>query len=286
VDAERVREALGRRRETYRSLVEAFRDLRVALGDDSLLTRAVGDRLDQALELSFFLLGLLHPPQVMRRVHQHVAGKDTRRRAVALELLETLTHEEDRSLVREQVEAHHRDLPPGGTGQLEAHLVWLCRSEDVVLRACARYVAGRIGLDLPPVQEGDMSQATVQKLFLLEGVHVFSQSDVDDVAAVAAIAREARFSAGTRIFSEGDPGDALYVIVEGMVDAISNGEHVLRMRAKETFGDGGGHEGAGHRPARLPRSAGGPPGAADGLLPRGERAAACRHPVDGDAAGE
>lgn len=82
-----------------------------------------------------------------------------------------------------------------------------------------------------------MSQATVQKLFLLEEVHVFSQSDVDDVAAVAAIAREVRFRAGERVYSEGDPGDALYVIIEGSVDALSNGEHVLRIRAKETFGD-------------------------------------------------
>jgi HEAT repeat protein len=237
VDEDRVREALGRRREVYRALLEPYRDLRAELGDHSLLTRVVGDRLDQALELSFFLLGLLYPPQVMRRVHQQVAGQDARRRAYALELLETLTDEEERALVREQVEAHHRDLPPGATGQLEAHLAWLSRSEDVVLRGCARYVAGRIGLDLPPPQEGDMSQATVQKLFLLEEVHVFSQSDVDDVAAVAAIAREARFRKGERIYSQGDPGDALYVIVEGSVDALSNGEHVLRMRAKDTFGD-------------------------------------------------
>ena len=150
VDKDRVREALGRRREVYRALLEPYRDLRAELGDHSLLTRVVGDRLDQALELSFFLLGLLYPPQVMRRVHQQVAGQDARRRAYALELLETLTDEEDRALVREQVEAHHRDLPPGATGQLEAHLAWLSRSEDVVLRGCARYVAGRIGLDLPP----------------------------------------------------------------------------------------------------------------------------------------
>ncbi|ATB38341.1 hypothetical protein CYFUS_003775 [Cystobacter fuscus] len=237
VDLDRVREALIRRRDVYRALVGPYRDVRAELGDQALLTRVMCDRLDQALELSFFLLGLLHPPQVMRRVHQHVAGQDARRRAYALELLEALTDDDDRSLVREQVETHHRDLPPGETGQLEAHLAWLCRSEDVVLRACARQVAGRIGLDLPAAQESDMSQATVQKLFLLEGVHVFSQNDVDDVAAVAAIARETRFRAGERVYSEGDPGDALYVIIEGSVDAVSNGEHVMRIRAKETFGD-------------------------------------------------
>ena len=82
-----------------------------------------------------------------------------------------------------------------------------------------------------------MSEATVQKMFALEGVSVFSQSDVDDIAAVAAVAREVRFRAGERIFSQGDPGDALYVIVEGMVDHFRDGEHVLRSQAKETFGD-------------------------------------------------
>ncbi len=237
VDVERVREALGRRRATYILLVEVFRDLRTTLGDSSLLTRAVGDRLDQALELSFVLLGLMYPPQAMRRIHQHLVGQDVRRRAYALELLDTLVDSEDRALVMEQVEAHHHRLPPGVPDRAENHLAWLCQSEDVVLRACANHVAGRIGMELPPPQESDMSQVTVQKLFLLEEVDVFSQSDVDDVAAVAAVARELRFRAGERIFSQGDPGDALYVIVEGAVDAIRNGEHVLRMKSKEAFGE-------------------------------------------------
>ncbi|SEK52949.1 Cyclic nucleotide-binding domain-containing protein [Stigmatella aurantiaca] len=238
VDVERVREALGRRRDVYREHVEAFRDLRAALGDGSLLTRAVGDRLDQALEMSFALLGLFHPPQVMRRVHQLLVGKDPRRRAYALELLDNVVAEEDRELVLEQVEAHHRDLPLGAAGRLESHLEGLIQSEDSVLRACARYVAQRQGsLVVPPEQETDMSEVTVQKMFALEGVSVFSQSDVDDIAAVAAVAREVRFRAGERIFSQGDPGDALYVIVEGAVDHFHDGEHVLRQHSKETFGD-------------------------------------------------
>jgi CRP-like cAMP-binding protein/HEAT repeat protein len=238
VDSERVREAIGRRRETYRTLVEPFRDLRAALGDNSLLTRAVGDRLDQALEMSFFLLGLLYTPQTMRRVHQHLVGKDLRRRAYALELMENVVSEEDRELVLEQVEAHHRELPPGAAGRIEAHLEALVQSEDVVLRACARYVARRqSSLVVPASQENDMSEATVQKMFALEGVGVFSQSDVDDIAAVAAVAREVRIRAGERIYSQGDPGDALYVIVDGVVDHFRDGEHVMRSKAKETFGD-------------------------------------------------
>jgi HEAT repeat protein len=236
VDVERVREALGRRREVYRSLVGAFRDVRAALGDRALLTRAVGDRLDQALELSFFLLGLLHPSQTMRGIHYNLVGQDARRRALALELLENLVSEEDRELVMEQVEAHHRELPPGAPGRLWRRLAALVQSEDVVLRACARHVARINGLDVLP-QEGDLSDRIVQRMFALEGVSVFSQSDVDDLAAIAAVAREASFKAGERVYAQGDPGDALYVIVEGAVDAFHDGEHVLRIQGKQAFGE-------------------------------------------------
>ncbi|WP_141621865.1 cyclic nucleotide-binding domain-containing protein [Myxococcus sp. AB036A] len=236
VDVERVREALGRRREVYRNLVGAFRDLRAALGDGSLLTRAVGDRMDQALELSFFLLGLLHPSHVMRGIHYNLVGPDLRRRALALELLENLVDEEDRELVMEQVEAHHRELPPGAPGRLWRRLAALVQSEDGVLRACARHVAWVNGLHVLP-QEGDMSDRTVQRMFALEGVSVFSQCDVDDIAAIAAVAREAAFRAGERIYAQGDPGDALYVIVDGAVDAFHDGEHVLRFQGKQAFGE-------------------------------------------------
>ncbi len=43
--------------------------------------------------------------------------------------------------------------------------------------------------------------------------------------------------AGTRIFSEGDPGDSLYVILDGEVDILVHGRRVQRLRAGEVFGE-------------------------------------------------
>ncbi|MHB8875872.1 MAG: cyclic nucleotide-binding domain-containing protein, partial [Myxococcaceae bacterium] len=223
VDATRVREAIDRRREHYQLLVGPFRDVRAALGDSSLLTRAVGNRLDQTSELTFWLLGLIYDARALRRVHQHLVGGDPRRRAYALELLENMVPPEDQALVHEQTEAHHRDLPVGASGRLSEHLGGLCHSDDNVLRACARQVARGVGLWSLPTLEDDMSEATVKRMFSLEGVEIFAQSDVDDIAAVAALAREQRFRKGERIYSEGDPGDALYVILQGKVDAIHAG---------------------------------------------------------------
>ena len=187
-DAQRVREAIVRRRELYREMIGPWRDLRVALGASSLLTRAVGDRLDQAFEISFWLLGLLYPPRTMRRIHEHLVGTDPRRRAYALELLENLVEEEDRELVTLQIHAHHRDLPPGAAGRLADHLASLCHSDDHVLRACARHLARAQGLWTQEPSEDDMNDATLKRMFALERVEIFAQSDVDDIAAVAAVA--------------------------------------------------------------------------------------------------
>jgi HEAT repeat protein len=237
VDPERRMDALGRRRDVYRRLVTPFRDARAAHGDGALLTRVLGDRLDQALELAFWLIGLTHDERTLRRVHFHLVGQDPRRRAWALEYLENVLTDDEWALVAEQVEAHHRALPPGDAARFPEHLGLLCQSDDVVLRACARAVARRVGAWTNERREDDMNDGTLRKLFALEGVEIFAQSDVDDLAAVAGLAKEASFKAGERIFSEGDPGDALYVIVEGAVSAVREGEVVLTFRARESFGE-------------------------------------------------
>ncbi len=237
VEKHRVLEALERRRQTYRALAPAYVDLKAALGEESLLTRAVCDRLDQGLELSFWLLGLMHEPRAMRRAHAHLIGGDVRKRAYALELLEQALGEEEGALIQTQVQEHHLQLPRGDGEWLEAHLSALCKSDDFVLRAVARGVARERGHWPPNFKEDDMPEVTLKKLFALEGVEIFAQSDVDDLAAIAAVARERSFKAGELIFQSGDPGDALYVIVEGVVEARRGGELVMTFRQKQAFGD-------------------------------------------------
>lgn len=237
VDTKRVREAIERRRRVYQQFLEPYRDLRAGLGDTALLTRAVGDRLDQAFELTFWLHGLLYGARALRRVHEQVAGKDARRRAYALELLENLMDQDDLDLLRKQLEEHHRDLPPGDPERLEQHFGMLCHSNDDVLRATARQTARTRGLWSLPPMEDDMSEELVKKLFALEGVEIFAQSDVDDLTAVAHLTREVKFQKGEQIWHEGDPGDALYVIVQGRVSALRAGEVVLTMKEKEVIGD-------------------------------------------------
>ncbi len=237
INLQRQLEALTRRRDGALALIEPYRDSRAALGEDSLLTRVIGDRLDQSMELSFWLLGLRRDARGLRRAHTLLLGSDTRRRAWALELVENVVSPEERELVAHHVEAHHRSLPFGAAARLDGHLPQLCDSDDFILKACARSIARRRGAWSAPHREDDMNETTVKKLFALEGVEIFARSDVDDVAAVAAVAKEQVFRRGAQVYSEGDPGDALYVIVEGAMEARRDGEVVLRMKAKESFGE-------------------------------------------------
>jgi HEAT repeat protein len=237
VDAGRVREALERRRDTSLSLAHVWVDTRAAVGDVSLLTRVLKDRLEQGLELSVWLLGLLHEARALRRAYAHLVGPDPRRRAWALELFDNLLTAEEQALVRPQLALWAEGPPEADPDRFDTSLELLAHSDDFVMRACARQVGRWLGHWPQLIREDDMNEHTVRKLFALEGVEIFAQSDVDDLAAVAAAAREESFKKGEQIYAEGDPGDALYVIVDGSVEARREGEVVLTMRARESFGE-------------------------------------------------
>lgn len=237
VDRGRVMEALVRRRHTREELLPAFRSVRAALGDSSLLTRVLGDRLDQAFELSLWLLGLLHDSRSLRRAHAHLTGNDGKRRAWALELVDNLLSDDEKELIAEVIETPHRAQPLGDEDAARVFVEELCLSTDFTLRACARRVGRVMGVWAKPPKEDDMSDVTVKRLFALEGVEIFAQSDVDDLAAVAGVAKEQTFRKGERIYAEGDPGDALYVIVDGSAEARRENEVVLTMKARESFGE-------------------------------------------------
>jgi ATP/ADP translocase/HEAT repeat protein len=240
-ERERVVEAVGRRVEAYLYYLPLFRDLQLAQGDRAILVRALADRLDQSIEIVFRLLGLVYPLRSMMNVFFRFTGPSARERAYALELFENVVDEGTRARLLPLVERWHR--LPSDEGELErvpARLMELSVSKDPVLRACALYTArreshGQLGGRI--AEEGAVSENVVEKVFLLEGVSIFEKCGVDDLAALAAIAQERRFAQGTVIYRENDPGDALYVIVEGRVVTEKDGKQMLLLKEKEAFGD-------------------------------------------------
>jgi hypothetical protein len=67
------------------------------------------------------------------------------------------------------------------------------------------------------------SLTTIEKMMLLRQVPIFADLAADDLEELATIVEERRVDAGKVLFKEGDPGDAVYLIVKGWVCVFTGG---------------------------------------------------------------
>ncbi|HEY6038209.1 MAG TPA: cyclic nucleotide-binding domain-containing protein, partial [Kofleriaceae bacterium] len=70
------------------------------------------------------------------------------------------------------------------------------------------------------------SLTTIEKMMLIRQVPIFAKLDAEDLEELASIVEETRIEAGQLLFSEGDPGDAVYLIVKGSVRVFVGGDKV------------------------------------------------------------
>jgi hypothetical protein len=110
----------------------------------------------------------------------------------------------------------------------------LFHSRDALVRGIARVTSARLGAAAQ--EETAMSDALVERLFLLEHVDLFAGLPTDDLAAIAAIATEVFVLPAGVLYAEGDVGDSMYVLVEGELELTRNGERVLSLHAGESVG--------------------------------------------------
>src|SRR5215831_15697401 len=61
----------------------------------------------------------------------------------------------------------------------------------------------------------------MDRIELLKHIPLFESLEEEDLTALAGKLRESRVEAGTTIFSQGDEGDAMYVIEDGAVDIVA-----------------------------------------------------------------
>ncbi|UCD84979.1 MAG: cyclic nucleotide-binding domain-containing protein [Deltaproteobacteria bacterium] len=78
---------------------------------------------------------------------------------------------------------------------------------------------------------------TVEKVLFLKSVGIFSHIPGEDLAQIAQIAEEVSFKKGATIFEEGDPGDSLYLIIQGKVRIHKGGQEISILGEKECFGE-------------------------------------------------
>ena len=79
--------------------------------------------------------------------------------------------------------------------------------------------------------------STLEKVLFLKSIDLFSQIPGEDLAQVALIAVEEPRESGEIIFLEGEPGDALYLVLDGKVRMHHQEKMVAELGERECFGE-------------------------------------------------
>jgi CRP/FNR family transcriptional regulator, cyclic AMP receptor protein len=77
---------------------------------------------------------------------------------------------------------------------------------------------------------------TIEKVIFLKSVDIFSHATVEELGRIAALTEEVHFEPGETIYREGEPTDAIYLILKGRVAVEGNGRLVREIGEKQAFG--------------------------------------------------
>lgn len=226
-----------------------------------LLSESMRHSLRRGHKRLLKVMGLLGAERTMELVESGMSDSDPEGRAAALEALETLG---DKALAREIIsllEQEPRRRSP------EAVIAQIIRGDNRWERALAIRAAQELGLkglaDEFAVLQDDpdaliagaardaltqwnevkplntlQTVSTLERMLLLRDIPIFSELSPEDLQQIATIAKEAWFPADTEIFGQDEPGDVMYVIVDGHVHVVrkSDGkELVLAQRGPGDF---------------------------------------------------
>lgn len=101
----------------------------------------------------------------------------------------------------------------------------------------AEALVERFASSLGPGSGGKPMLSTVEKVIILKGVSIFSETPDEVLAEVASLLEEVEVEAGQPVFEKGDMGTAMYVVVEGHV-RVHDGDRTLReLGSREIFGE-------------------------------------------------
>ena len=85
-----------------------------------------------------------------------------------------------------------------------------------------------------------MPLSTIERVLLLKGAELFNGIAGEDLVPVALVAEEVHFTAGEVLIRQGEPGDCLYIVVDGEVSIAIRGVGTVATRgAKSSIGEMG-----------------------------------------------
>jgi hypothetical protein len=189
---------------------------------------ACTDAHTRALRLAFRALARLEEESVVRSAQRALRFARGRGQADALEVLSHLGEREasqalavilERTAVDEKLGALRRlGTPPRGLDDALAR----ARAHPAPWVRAAAAAASDSGSAGATIDAGVPHEATMQRLLALRQISLLSGLSLERLQAVERIVTEAEYVKGEVIMREGEPGDELFLLVEGRVDVLKN----------------------------------------------------------------
>jgi hypothetical protein len=213
----------------------------------AFLAGEVERRILQARARVLHLLALMGNARMVRGVEFGLRRTSAAIDAKVAELLELVLEPAlarrvvplfDRLSLRERAEIA-RKLGVLDEGALQDPMQTLVALEDAHLLGCAALTYGnRFAERFPRVYEGLTSVLPLfERMAFLRSVPLFSELSGEDLRSVAEIVEYVDYPTDATIFRKGDPGEDLFLIVEGKV-AVRDGKIELnRLGEREFFGE-------------------------------------------------
>jgi HEAT repeat protein len=207
-----------------RSKLAANKDVAVALLHDSL--RAREERYALAALHAAALLGARRT--TVFAALENLVVSDPAQRATALEVIETVG---DPAIVRPLLALWESRASDG----FDAEVIDRLRDDpDDWIRQCAEFAKDAL-------EGGAMTHTLttkvplVERVIFLRKVPLFEALPPQELEPIAAVAQEEDFSEGELLAVRGEPGDTLYVIIDGQVQVVGADERELAVRGPGDF---------------------------------------------------
>jgi len=78
--------------------------------------------------------------------------------------------------------------------------------------------------------------STLEKVLFLKSLDLFEHAVIEELGRIAELTQEVGIKAGETIFREGEPVDAIYLVLKGRVTVEKNGVKIREVGEKQAFG--------------------------------------------------
>lgn len=221
------------------------------LGTDpayEVVCRALDEEVVAGRRRILHLLTFVHDRQALQRAAVHLADPSKDKRAFAHEVLDLILDSDERALVlpfiveaplgaRLSLLAGEHDVSSKSAEQrLDEIIARPARSLGRWSRDVAGWVkARRAAGDAVPMKERAM--LLIEKVIVLKTVAMFEHTPEELVAEIASIVEVVDYDAGHVLFSKGDAGESMYIVVNGQVRVFDANTTLGILGEREIFGE-------------------------------------------------